>query len=268
VDFFVRTAAKYQTSTFWWDNGATDFDRTTGKFRDPVVPKLIVKAAGGKANSLADSTEDASATSQVSSAELYHPAGTAPGDLTAAYILNGNTISSVRSPSGAVLKRGSDYSVSGSNVTFKESLISQYIDSSTSTGPVADFTVTFSKGAPLTATLVNLGESTLDSDGSTAVNTNQDLVIPVSYGSIPQVAAVRATLADGTCLFDTWTVYLPTLQQCRITYNGQWDFDAQSVIIRAASVQAAVAAGQTTTFVVEFFPRMPGNNATYTLTVD
>ena len=266
-DFLIRTAAKYKTFTFWWDNGATDFDRTVGKFRDPVVADIIVKAAAGKTNSLADSTEDPSATTQVSYAFLYHTAGTAATGLTASYILNGNTVSSVRSPTGATLKNGADYTVSGGNVTFKAALIGQYIKTATKAGPVANFTLAFSQGASLTTTLVNLGKSTLGSTGSTVPAAAQDIIVPITYGTTHQVAAVQATLADGTCLVDTWTVYLPTLQQCRTTYGNQWDFDGASVTIKGAAVQAAITAGQTTTFNVEFFPRMPGNNATYTLTV-
>jgi endoglucanase len=267
ADYLIRTAAQYNTSTFWWDNGATDFDRTTGTFRDPVVPNIIVDAAKGEVNSLADSTEDTSAMSQVSDAYLYHTAGTAVADLTATYILNGNTVSMVHTASGTMLEKGTDYTVSGSNVTLKASLISQYIKTNTPAGPVANFTIYFTEGAALDLTLVNFSKSTLATKSSTAGNTNQNLVVPVTYGTIPKVAAVQATLADGTCLFDTWTIYLPEIQHCRATYSGQWDYDENSVTFTAASIQAAVTAGQTTTFVVEFFPRMPGNNATYTLTV-
>ncbi|KAK5109381.1 hypothetical protein LTR62_007047 [Meristemomyces frigidus] len=271
-DFLMKTAAKYNTATYWWDNGATDFDRGSGKFRDPVVKDIIVQAAQGKTNSLADSTEDESGLTQVSSAYLYHTAGkapTPPTDLTASYLLNGNTITSVRSPSGQTLSKGPDYTVTGGNVTFKAPLISKYITPHTPFGQVANFTILFSHGATLQTTLVKLGQSKLATNTSiaTASTATTDLRIPVTYATIPKVAAVQAKLADGTCLFDTWTVYLPAIQQCRSTYGNQWDYDGASVTISAAAVQAVVAAGQTTTFVVEFYPRMPGNSATFVMTL-
>ncbi|KAK4555133.1 hypothetical protein LTR86_007899 [Recurvomyces mirabilis] len=274
-DFLIRTAAKYNTATFWWDNGATDFDRSVGKFRDPVVKDVIVQATQGKTNSLADSTEDGNSLTQVSDAFIYHTAATTttppppPTDLTATYILNGNTVSSVRSPTGQTLNKGPDYTVRGNNVTFKGPLIGRYITPKTALGPVANFTVNFSQGAALQVTLVNLGKSVLASNTSvaTTATSGTDLRVPVTYNTIHQVAAVKATLPDGTCLVDTWTVYLPAIQQCRTTYGSQWDFDGASLTIKASAVAAVVAAGQTTTFVVEFYPRMPGNNATYTLTV-
>lgn len=266
-DFFVRTAKKYGMTTFWWDNGATDFDRAAGKFRDPVVADIILKASQGKTNSLADSTTDPTATSQVSNAFIYNNVGASPSDLSATYILNGNTISSVRAPDGTTLRSGREIAISGNVVTFKGSYLGQYIKPSTAAGPVANFTISFSQGASLTTTLINQGPSKLASSGSTASSSGSDIVIPVTYGSQHQVAAVRAVLADGTCLFDTWTVYLGPLQQCYMTYGGQWDFTGASVTIRAAAVQAVAAAGQTTTFTVDFFPRVPGNSANYTLTV-
>lgn len=254
-------------TTFWWDNGATDFDRAAGKFRDPVVADIILKAAQGKTNSLADSTTDPSATTQTSSAFIYNKAGSAPSDLSATYILNGNTISSVRAPDGSTLRSGREISISGNTITWKAAYLGQYITASTPAGPVANFTISFSQGANLMTTLVNQGPSKLASNGSTASTPASDIVIPVTYGTQHQVAAVRGVLADGTCLFDTWTQYLGPLQQCYMTYSGQWDFDGASVTIRAAAVQAAIAAGQITTFTVDFFPRQPGNSANYTLTV-
>ena len=51
------------------------------------------------------------------------------------------------------------------------------------------------------------------------------------------------------------------------TYSGQWDYTNTQVILKQAVIQAAVAAAQPVAITFEFYPRQPGNNATFTLTV-
>lgn len=51
------------------------------------------------------------------------------------------------------------------------------------------------------------------------------------------------------------------------TYSSQWNWDANSVNITAATVAAVIAAGETTVFTFEFYPRVPGNAVNYTLTI-
>ena len=80
-------------------------------------------------------------------------------------------------------------------------------------------------------------------------------------------AAVRALESDGTILFDDWTQYLGPLQQGRMTYSGQWDWDANSVILKAAVLDAVRSAGKDTTFTIDFYPREPSNSVNFTLTV-
>jgi endoglucanase len=46
---------------------------------------------------------------------------------------------------------------------------------------------------------------------------------------------------------------------------GSYDYDNSHVILKAAAIQAAVAANQPVLFTFEMYPRQPGNNATYTL---
>ena len=66
---------------------------------------------------------------------------------------------------------------------------------------------------------------------------------------------------------DDWTQYLPELQRGRMTYSGQWDWTAEGVVIKAGVLDAVRAAGLDTTFMVEFYPREPGNAVNYTVTV-
>jgi endoglucanase len=53
------------------------------------------------------------------------------------------------------------------------------------------------------------------------------------------------------------------------TYSSQWNFDQNWISISASAVQAVIAAGKTTTFTFEFYPRSVGNGNyfNYTLTV-
>lgn len=216
VDFLVQTARKYDIGTFVWDNGEDMLNRATGKWRDQVAQDLLISGSKGIADTLPDSQEDGSALTQYSYGYLYHRVGTPVADQTNSYLLNGNTIKGVSGPNGASLKRGTDYIVSGANVTFKASLLNQYISPTAAPGSKANFTIKFSKGASVTANLVQWDTAVLASNSSSAAAASGDLHIPVTYKGINRLAAVKATLPDGTCLFDTWTVYLPAIQQCRI----------------------------------------------------
>jgi len=51
------------------------------------------------------------------------------------------------------------------------------------------------------------------------------------------------------------------------TYNSQWNWDTDNVIITAAAVSAVQALGQDVIFTFEFYPRVSGNSVNYTLTV-
>jgi endoglucanase len=69
---------------------------------------------------------------------------------------------------------------------------------------------------------------------------------------------------------DDWTQYLPTLQQGRMTYGNQWDWNAQGVVLKAATLEAIRAVKENVAFVVftiEFYPRVQGNAVNYTITV-
>lgn len=216
VDFLVQTARKYNIGTFVWDNGDDMLDRATNMWRDQVAQNVLISGSKGTPNALPDSQEDDSQLTQYSYAYLYHKVGTPVVDQTNTYILDGNTVSSIKSPTGANLKKGTDYTISGSNITFKASLLSKYISAAVTPGSKANFTVSFSKGAPVTANLVQWDTAALASNSSSAAAASGDLHIPVTYKGINRLATVKATLPDGTCLFDTWTVYLPAIQQCRM----------------------------------------------------
>jgi endoglucanase len=134
-------------------------------------------------------------------------------------------------------------------------------------GSLANLTLTFNRGAALQVNVLQYATPVLSSTSGSLPAAGQDLLIPVSWAGINRPAAIKAQKADGGFLVDDWTQYLGPLQQGRMTYSNQWDWDAGHVIIKAAALDAVRAAGKDTTFTIEFYPRQPGNNVTYTVKV-
>ncbi|EHK96385.1 putative endoglucanase B [Glarea lozoyensis 74030] len=187
TDFFVSTAKKYGYSSMQWDNGNDQLDRTTGKWRDEVGIDILLAAAAGKVNSLADSTEDGSATSQFSSAYYFHKLNTPIADAQIQYILNGNTLLSITDNSTPLTP--ADFSITPSGLlTLSASYLSPL--ATAQPGLHKTLTLTFSAGAPLTLSLYVYTTPTLP---VTTYNLTSlppgDLHIPISYAGLPQVAA-------------------------------------------------------------------------------
>ncbi|KAF2022169.1 glycoside hydrolase family 5 protein [Aaosphaeria arxii CBS 175.79] len=264
-DFFIRTAAKYNTATVLWDNGADFLNRATHQWRDQVALDILRTAAAGKTNSLPDSTTDGS-TTQNSSAYVYHKLNETVTDVELPFHFNGNSFSSAKL-AGKNLAKGKDYSVSGEKITFKKSFLSTILTSSSRTGSLANVTLNFSAGASLQVNILQWSVPTLGVTSSKVPASSTDLLIPITWAGQNRPAAVRAVKNDGTYLSDDWTQYLPDLQKARITYNGQWNWDGQNVVLPAAVVDLVRQGGKDTTFTIEFYPRVPGNVVNYTLTV-
>lgn len=218
-------------------------------------------------NSLPDSTTDGSAT-QSSSAYIYHRLNSTVSDVSLPFLFNGNTLKSAKlTANGKKLSSGSDYSVSGSNVIFKSKFLSTIIRPGSQTGSLANVTLTFSAGSPLLVNILQYSTPVLGASTSKLPSPSADVHIPILWAGQNRPAAVKAVKSDGTFLVDDWTQWLPALQQGRITYNGQWNWDGQSVILTAALVDAVRQSGKDTTFTIEFYPRVAGNAVNYTLTV-
>ncbi|KAH7078428.1 glycoside hydrolase superfamily [Paraphoma chrysanthemicola] len=265
-DYFLRTAAKYNTSTVLWDNGADFLNRATHEWRDPVSQDIYRNAVKGIPNALPESTTDG-ATTQQSSAYVYHKKGTNVTDVTLPFKFNGNKLSKNIALGTKPLNQGKDYTVAGESITFKASFLSTVFTPSSPTGSLQNLTLTFNRGAALTVNLLQYAVPVLGSTGTKLPATSADVVVPLTWAGQNRPAAIKAVKADGTYLVDDWTQYLPPLQQGRTTYNNHWEWTAEGVIIRAAVFDAVRAAGQTTTLTIEFYPREPGNSANYTITV-
>lgn len=50
------------------------------------------------------------------------------------------------------------------------------------------------------------------------------------------------------------------------TWDGQWAFDTDNVIVRSSIIDIVVGLGQASTFTFEFYPRVEGNVAEYAIT--
>ncbi|CAI9632259.1 glycoside hydrolase family 5 protein [Alternaria burnsii] len=265
-DFFLRTAAKYNTTTVLWDNGADFLDRATHLWRDEVALDIYRNAVKGIANALPESTTDGSATTQSSSAYIYHRKNETVGDVTLGFAFNGNTLSKI-SRGSKQLAKGKDYSVSGEKITFAASYLKTILTPTSQTGTLANLTLTFNRGAALQVNVLQYTTPTLSNTSGPLPAAGQDLLIPITWSGQNRPAAVKAVKADGTYLVDDWTQYLGALQQGRMTYDGQWNWDAGHVVIKAAALDAVRAASIDTTFTIEFYPREPGNAVEYTVTV-
>ncbi|KAF2007244.1 glycoside hydrolase family 5 protein [Amniculicola lignicola CBS 123094] len=271
VDYFMRAAQKYNTSVVLWDNGADSLNRATHQWRDTVLMDIISNAARGISNALPESTTDGAATKQESSAYVYHKANTSITATTLPFQFNGNTlVSASLASSRTPLTKGKDYTTSGETVTFSAPFLTSVLQPiGARTGSIANVTLKFSAGANLLVNILQYNTPTLGATSSklSAATPATDLLIPITWAGQNRPAAVKATKADGGYLLDDWTQWLPVLQQGRITYGGQWDWDGSNVVLKAAVVDAVKAAGMDTVFRVEFYPREEGNWVEYTLRV-
>lgn len=197
-----------------WDNGDDSLNRTSGEWRDPAALDILMNAVNGVVNSLPGGTTDTAATTQQSSAFVYHKVGDEVTDQALPFLLNGNTLSSISVLNGSALDPESDYSVSDSTVTFKPAFLSKYISPTAEPGSKANLTLKFSAGASLTVQIVQWDTPVLASTSSKAVE-GADLHIPVTYKGLYKLAAVKMVRLDGTYLVEDWTKWLGPLQQAR-----------------------------------------------------
>jgi len=257
-DYIARTARSFNYSLILWDNGADDLNRSANTWNDPILLDVWFNAAAGVNNTLADSTTDASATSQNTSAYIFHRVGDPVVAQSATYLLNGNTLTSIKNAAGTSLS-SSQYSLSSGTLTLSATYLGTLYSSSSAPGIKETLTLTFSAGTPLTLQIVQYATPSMPASAF-KIDTSTDLHVPITYAGLPVVAAVKAVLADGTFLADTWTQYLGPLQQGRWTL-GDWSSDAGTFTVDVAGLTAMKAANQTVTLTLEFFPRTVGSNA-------
>ncbi|OBT86028.1 hypothetical protein VE02_05539 [Pseudogymnoascus sp. 03VT05] len=158
-----------------------------------------------------ESTTDPSA----SFAYLFHAIGARVTDQSVSYILNGNSLASIKNLAGTSLIT-SQYTFSSSGVlTLSTAYLSTLYDASSIAGIKDTLTLQFSKGANLSLQIVQYGTPTIGATSYTAQAT--DMKIPISYAGLAKGATVLAVLADGTYLRNAWTTSSGPLQQGRWT---------------------------------------------------
>ena len=248
-DYFIRTCNTFKYSSIVWDNGNDLFNRTTAEWKDPIAIDILFDAVAGVSNTLADSTTDPGTTSQNSSAYIFHKVGGPVIAQTAPYLLNGNTLRSIKNSAGKTLTSAQYSMSSNGTLTLTAAYLSTLYTSTSAAGIKEMLTFTFSAGTPLTLQIVQYDTPELPTS-SYVVDPSADLYVPITYKGLPEVAAVKAVLADGTYMIDTWTQYLGPLQQGRWTY-GDWNWDSGHFIVYAAGLTVIQAANQTVTLTLE-----------------
>jgi endoglucanase len=255
-DYITRVAKSFDYSLIVWDNGADHFNRSADTWNDPVVIDIWFDAIFGENNTLADSTTDPTALTQFSSAYIFHEVGTPVVAETATYLLNGNHFLSIETAAGVRLNP-SQYSFSSNGtLTLSASYLSTLYTSTSAPGVLETLTLCFSEGSSLSLTIVQYGLPVVSQTTwniTTQLATGLDLWIPITWAGLPEPAAVKAILADGTYMVDTWTVYLPPLQQACWT-EGDWSWNAggqDNFVVTQAGLGVMQASGEDVTLTVE-----------------
>ncbi|KAK6527515.1 hypothetical protein TWF694_004498 [Orbilia ellipsospora] len=268
-DAFTKICVKYGYSSIIWDAGQDNLNRLTNTWFEPATESILLNAVAGHANVLADSTLDASATTQSSSAYIYHKVGDAVTDQTASYINVNGAPTSVKTSGGVDLLAGGQVSYAANTgvLTLHQSYLATLITSGTAPGTLETLSVAWPAGDVLTLKIVLYNTPTVATHTYSMQTT--DLYIPVQYAGLPFPATVYGEFNDAakTYVSDDWTVWLGPLQQGRWT-SGNWGYDGSNLIIWAsglAAIKSKAPAGATqATLAWEFYPRngfAPGSNA-------
>jgi endoglucanase len=247
-DFIARTAKSFNYPLILWDNGADDFNRQANTWNDQIMLDVWFNAAAGVNNTLADSTTDPQATSQTTSAYIFQKVGGPVYPHSVTYLMNGNTLTSIKNSAGISLN-SSQYSMAGGTLTLSGAYLATLYNLTSLPGIKETLTLTFSAGTPLTLKIVQYSTPSMLTT-TYEIDTSTDLHMPITYAGLPVVAAVKAILADGSFLADSWTKYLGPLQQGRWTF-GDWSCDAGTFTVNVAGLQAMKAANQTVTLTLE-----------------
>jgi len=170
-DFITRTASKYNTSVMLWDAGGSFEGDSPHPWQDPTAIDIIMNAANGISNALADSTEDPNAETQFTSAYLFYKQGDPIQDTSLPFLWNGNALLRIKSSANSSkLSSNTDCVVNGTNLTFKSSFMSRLFEPGSSPGFKANLTLHFNTGAGLQLQAYQWAPPILSSISSTVTN--------------------------------------------------------------------------------------------------
>jgi endoglucanase len=136
-----------------WDSGADDFNRPANTWNDPVTLDVWFNAASRITNTLADSTTDPQATSQITSASIFHKVGEVVYPQSITYLMDGNTLTSVKTSAGTALN-SSQYSMPGGTLALSGTYLATLYKLDSAPGTEETLTLTFSTGTSLTLQIV------------------------------------------------------------------------------------------------------------------
>ncbi|GAA0134713.1 cellulase family glycosylhydrolase [Paenibacillus sp. YSY-4.3] len=175
-EFFAQYVKQKSITTMLWDNGQ-HFNRTSFKWSDPDLFNMMKASWTGR--------------SSTASSDLIHvKQGTTIKDTSVQLNLNGNTLASL-SVNGTALKSGTDYTLSGSTLTFKASQLTK-LTSSGKLGVNATIVAKFNKGADWKFNVVLYNTPKLS---STTGNTSS-FAIPTAFNG-DQLATMEAVYVNG-----------------------------------------------------------------------
>lgn len=175
-EFFGQYLKQKQIATMLWDNGQ-HFSRTQYTWSDADLFNMIKASWSGRS---------ATASSDL----IYVKKGAAAQDKSVTLNLNGRTLSSL-TVNGTTLQSGTDYSLSGSNLTFKASRLNQ-LTSSGNLGKNAVITAKFNGGADWKFNVVLYQTPKL----SNASGTTSSFSIPTAFNG-DQLATMEAVYTSG-----------------------------------------------------------------------
>lgn len=216
-DFVVQAARNLTTSVMLWDASGTFAPNTAWPYGDPTALDIITHAARGIHNALADSSEDTSAPSFWSSAQLFQKQGDPIQDTNLPFLFNGKRLTHISCSGGPcphTLRKGVDYTTNSQNVTFTKAFMKRLFPSNAQPGLRATMVFHFDKGAAdLSIPAYLWARPTLATKqvSITSATAQSDLWIPVTYAGLPKVAMVVAQEANGEYLIDSWTQWLPPM---------------------------------------------------------
>ncbi|EPS41012.1 hypothetical protein H072_5096 [Dactylellina haptotyla CBS 200.50] len=264
-DAFTKLCNKYGFSHIIWDAGNDNLNRITNTWFEPASQSILMNAVAGNTNVLADSTLDGGATTQFSSAYIFHKVGDAVTDKTATYINTNGAPISVKTSTGVDLLASGQVGYSAGStpstgvLTVKQSYFATLIGSNTAPGVLETLNIAWGAGEELTLKIVLYKAPTV-SNPTIPMQTSGDLHIPVQYAGLPFPAAVYGEYDDAarTYVSDDWTVWLGPLQKGRWV-SGNWGYDSSSLILSESglsNIRAKAPAGSTKAILAwEFFPR-------------
>ncbi|MFD6141614.1 cellulase family glycosylhydrolase [Promicromonospora sp. NPDC060271] len=186
-EFFGHAARQRGFTTMLWDNGQ-HFDRTAYRWRDQALFDQI-----------SSSWTERSGTA--SSDLVFVPASGTIGAQSLTLNPNGTTFDALLHD-GAELVAGSDYTLTGDELTLSAALLERLAGDRTP-GPADELVVRYSSGVPWTVRILNQETPVLQG----ASGTTGSFAIPTSFTG-DQLATMEAKYADGTNAGPhSWTSY-------------------------------------------------------------